>query len=301
MSSYKTECPKCAGNALYVTPHNGVSYCFKCGYYENDSKEEVIRYKERSPHLLDIRDFYTGIAKYYHSCLTKEARSFLYQRGYDDTLIERKLIGFCPLGKSTIYASNISKLAGLAGVKNHAFLAGRITFPYYKGGIVTDIRGRSMNKHEIKYLSPYGDSYARGADYPYNYNSTVDNDIIVLTEGEIKSDLSDKVGIPTIGLPGMRIWKNGFVQREDQQIVICFDSQAENSADVDRAIYQIAQHIDRPKIATLPLMGQSKMDIDTFILQFGGDLYKMVINAAIDFDYWLKLKRMKHERSYLLR
>jgi hypothetical protein len=99
----------------------------------------------------------------------------------------------------------------------------------------------------------------------------------------------------------MRIWKNGFIQQANQEVIICFDSQRDNTEDVDKAICQIAHYIERPKIATLPLMGKNKMDIDSFILQFGGELYKLIIDSAIDFSYWLKLKRMTNERNHILR
>lgn len=293
MSGYKTTCPSCGGNNFYVTPHNGVGYCFNgaCSYWERDGNSNAEpKKKVRSEYLLDIRQFYAQIAEYYHSNLSQQHLDFLYKRGYTDALINQRKIGFAPKGKHPLYKSNIAKEAGLATAKNEAFMENRITFPYLSGGVVSDLRGRALDNDSRKYLSPFNDAYYRGADYAYNHDC-LQADVIVLTEGEIKADISTLTKYPAIALPGMKSWRREIKQRKGQKFVFLFDNQATGYKDVYAAISKHAVHLDNPYVATLPLLGHDKMDIDTFILMYGADAYTSVVESALSYGEWYNLIR----------
>lgn len=295
MSSYKTICPSCGGDNFYVTEHNGVGYCFSpgCGYTEVDGQSKRKEYvKRRSPMLSEIRDLYGRMTDYYHSALDKPALDFLYSRGYTDGTIQRLRIGYVPNEQSLLYRSEIAKEAGLSTYDGRAFLAGRVVFPYLsKHNIVTDIRGRDITgEEELKYKSPHGPTYYRGADYPYNYFLR-DEEVIIITEGEVKAGIGFQNGYAIMALPGMGSWREGFKAREGQRTILLFDTQEGSEYDIRRAVIRASDKLLNPEVATLPAMGKGKMDIDTFIVEYGPKLFDMVIKAAIPFSKWIRLQR----------
>jgi hypothetical protein len=81
-------------------------------------------------------------------------------------------------------------------------------------------------------------------------------------------------------------------QRSGQSFTICFDSQVNHWFDVVRAIQRLKKHFDNLLIATLPLMGRAKMDIDDYIRDFGAEAYKRVIDRAVPYQTWIKLVRV---------
>lgn len=289
--SQKLPCPKCGGNSYWYTFDNEFGYCFLCGYREHKGKYAG-RQKERSPHIEEIRNYYKQLAHYYHSSLDKAAIDFLYRRGFTDDTIRRFLIGYCSAGRNPLYRDPIGIEAGLALPHDQTgFLAGRITFPYfYDKDTICDIRGRALDPNEeTKYKSPYNSSYYRGADYLYN-NHLASNDTILISEGEIKADLATQIGFPTLAMPGMNNSKT-FSQRAEQKVIIVFDSQVRNQHFVNQAISKLASRLSNPFVAVLPLMGRDKMDIDSFILEYGADLFAAVINGALTYEHWKQLQR----------
>ena len=291
--SYKTECPKCGKDNFYVTPRNGMGYCFSptCHYVERDGKAYTGKERVRSDNVAEIRALYYTAAHYYHSALNTQARNFLHARGFTDETIKRLLIRYCPVGTAPLYRSDIAKEAGLANARNDAFLANRITFPYFKTDkIITDIRARALDPHdELKYKSPFGDVYYRGAIYPYNYNLARGAKRILITEGEIKADIAVQAGFPTIALPGISAWRVGFAQEENQEVVIVFDNESNPNTqrEVIAAVRKVAGELVKPKIAVLPIMsGQKKAEIDTFVNMFGVELFRSIIDNALTYEAW---------------
>lgn len=287
--SYKDTCPQCGKDHLYVTPHNGMQYCFYpgCGYKYIEGKQ-VQKQRIRSQHINDIRAYYKLMAEYYHSCLDKKSTGYLYERGYTHGYIKEHKIGYCPKEKHTYYNTPIAQESGLLSYDGTAFLGDRIIFPYYKDkDTVVELRGRSFD-NILRYKSPFGDTYYRGSDYPYNYQLNTSRRII-LTEGEIKADIANIAGYTTMALPGIGIWKDGFKQKEDQDVIICFDTQKDMSG-VIKAIGKVAAKLLNAKVATLPLMGKDKMDIDTFILTYGDSFFKDIIDAALYYQDWKTLQ-----------
>lgn len=287
---YKADCPICAGNDFYVTPHNGVGFCFHCGHWTRDGEAQH-KPKVRSEHIPEIRNFYAQSAQYYHSSLDGDAYEFLTRRGFNDDTIQRFQIGYCPLGKNPMYRDPIAQEAGLATSTQTGFLAGRITFPYFfDETTITDIRGRSLDPFdEMRYKSPYNDTFYRGADYPYNFHLRC-NKRIILTEGEIKADIATQIQYPAMALPGIMSWRDGLIHDKDAEYIIIFDSQR-NMRDVRKAIVRIADRLNNPLIGTIPLFGRSKVDIDDFILSYGVEAFKDVVESALPYTEWKELQR----------
>lgn len=294
-NSYKTICPGCRHESLYVTPDNGMGYCFRpiCNYIEFNGK---VQRKERirSDNVLEIRALYKEIAWYYHSALDTRATQYLYKRGFNDKTIEDLQIGYCPNGTLPLYRNTIAKEAGIATTKHEAFLGDRITFPYFKDvNTVTDIRGRAIDAtEELRYKSPFGDIIFRGAIYPYNYHLR-HNTHIIIAEAEIKANIAYQLGYAAMGLPGIGSWRNGFVQEDKQRVTIVFDNESnpETQKSVIAAVRKVAGQLIKPYIAVLPLFdGDIKAEIDTFILRHGGTLFTSVIDNALTYKEWNQLQ-----------
>ncbi len=294
MNSYKTECPACHHDTFYVTPINGIGYCFRevCKHLEFNGQ---VRKKDRvrSEYIVEIREKYKDAAKYYHSSLDTNALQYLYKRGFNDKTIKDLMIGYCPHGTGPLYKDTIAKEAGLA-IDKKAFLGGRITFPYFRTkDMITDIRARAIDpEEELKYKSPFGDVYYRGAMYPYNYHLR-DSKIILITEAEIKADIAYQLGYAAMGLPGIGAWRQGFIQDDDQEVIIVFDNESnpDTQRNVIAAIRRISHKLIKPKIAVLPLFdGEKKAEIDTFVNKHGGKLFTHIINNALDYTTWNDLQ-----------
>ena len=287
MQAYKTECPQCHGGNFYITPENGKRYCFNCAYFESDG---VFTAPHRAQDINGIRQFYTEIADYYHSCLTPDHISYLNRRGISDNSIEKFKLGFVPQSTHILYNDSVAVESGMVTEKRAPFLANRIVFPYYVNSTVTDFRGRFVGEHEVKYLSPKGSSYYRGADYAFNH-AALESQKVVITEGDPKAIVSEQLHVPTISIPGILSIRPQVKQRAGQTFIACFDSQIEHMYDVIRAIQRLASMVESLLVATLPLCGFDKMDIDTFILLKGAEAYKRVIDRALPYNTWVKLIR----------
>jgi len=284
----KTDCSSCGGDNFYITDHNGFGYCFNCGYYSS-STQNISYIPKRSEVIPEIRDFYARMTSYYQSCLTKSARDWLYTRGYTDTNIGHLRIGYCPEESSILYRSSIARESGLA-VDGRAFFANRITFPYITDSTtISDIRARSLVQDVIKYKSPLGSAFTRGADYPYNYFLRKHSSIII-TEGEIKAGIAYQHGYSALALPGMNSWRSGFQQQPKQEVIVVLDTQPEDRYNIVRATINIASKLNQCKIATLPILGRKKMDIDTCILEHGKELFDQAIQSALPFERWIKFR-----------
>lgn len=292
MQNYKADCPKCNNDNFYCTPHNNKGFCFNCGYFAWLDKSKIKHVPlRRSKDMPAIRSLYTELAQIYHSNLQPAHRAYLIKRGLTDRSIVEYRIGYCSEDILPQYASKIAKAAGIATKENKPFLAGRIIFPYYCGGIVTELRGRSLEEHaERRYSSPYLSTYFRHADFPFNYDVS-QTDTLVVTEGEIKTIISQQAGFNTIGLPGINVWKSGFTIQPYQKIVICFDNpRVKGRYELIQAIEKIALKTSRAFVAVLPLgAGEDAQQIDTYVSKYGVAAYRAVIENALSFKKWRNL------------
>jgi DNA primase len=281
MSGYKITCEQCNGNNFYITPSNGMGYCFNCGYatFENTTRQDLVRYHD----IPAIRELYTELASMYHSYVD-HVRLYLNQRGVSDNEIETHKIGYCPSEPHILYKDELATAAGIAKRDGSAFLGGRVVFPYVVNGKVTDLRGRALDKStEPRYLSPYGGAFYRGADYPFLWKESS----FVITEGEFKALSIQRAGFNAIGVPGILS-----IRPKSRFDVVCFDSDRnpKSMADVQRAIIRIAKVNPFIKIATLPLgKSEDKMGADDYIDKYGTDAFTRILNAALPFDKWKRL------------
>lgn len=299
---YKIKCPGCGGNDLWVTLENRSSYCWECGvsYYIVRSEQETFpQYKpQKSFDTKPIRALYSEAAEYYHSCISKDHEEFLKKRGITQEAINFFKIGFCPPGVSKMYLSDTAKEAGLADSKGRPWLADRIIFPYIADGEVTDLRGRTVMGEEPKYKSLYHRSEQRGALYPFNYDSAMrkaqQTKKLIITEGEIKAVVADQFDFPIMALPGMLSYRPALVAQPGVQLIVVFDNDADpdNRIRIDRAIARLSTRIPGFSVVTLPLLGQRKMDIDTYIVMCDDNAarFRHYVDNAIEYSMYKRLR-----------
>ncbi len=302
----KVTCPSCAGNDLGVKPQDSFAHCWECGAnYRIGEDDGTYRRRQVDENVeFDtgaIRELYGQATSYYHSCIGRDQLAFLQARGIDDRAIELFKIGFCPNSSAPMYTTKTARESGLADSRGTPWLADRIVFPYIAEGEITDIRGRTMQPDsDMKYKSLYHGSRARGAIYPFNYDAALkrahETKQLIITEGEIKAVVADRYGFATMALPGMLSYRSGLVMQAGIQLVVIYDnsSRTEDRLRVDKAIRDLARRIPEFSVVTLPLLGNDKMDVDSFILARGGggaDRLKHMVDNAIDYKRYVELRK----------
>jgi hypothetical protein len=115
----------------------------------------------------------------------------------------------------------------------------------------------------------------------------------LVTEGEVKAIVATQHGFPAVGLPGINSWKWRTRELAGESVTIVFDSQQDPA--INEAVYQavdkLATRLNGCKVVTLPLMGNSKMDLDTFILTRGFQEFKLILDKALPYTTWAQLLR----------
>lgn len=298
----KVTCPSCGGNDLGIIPGGRVAHCFECGdnYRIGDQKNrETINEIQFDTDA--IRVMYGAASQYYHSCISAEHEEYLQSRGINKAAIDLFRIGFCPPGSSALYSGVTARQAGLADSKGNPWLANRIVFPYIADtGTVTDLRGRAIGNGDPRYLSLYHKSEKRGAVYPFNYDRSVkrsfETKTLIITEGEIKAVVADIHGFAVTALPGMSSYRKGLITQPGVSLVVIYDS-TDNPLDrqrVDTALRKLSERLPRFSVVTLPLFGEKKMDIDTFLLlgdkTGGAQRLQYYIDNAVEYTTYRKLR-----------
>lgn len=296
----KIICPSCNGNDLAIKQGSGFAHCFECGESYRIGERSERQHVENNVvfDIAGIQQMYGEAAEYYHSCITTEHRRYLASRGINDKAIELFKIGFCPPSSNALHQKPLAKQAGIASSWGAPWLANRITFPYISAdGRVTDLRGRAISPDsERKYLSLFHRSDARGAIYPFNYDRSMERAMksgtLIITEGEIKAVVADMHDFAITALPGMTSYRKALISQPGIRLVVIYDSSVvpEDRVRVDRALYKLSQHLPKFSVVTLPLFGHAKMDVDLFILEKGADRFRYMIDNAVDYSMYKKLR-----------
>lgn len=118
----------------------------------------------------------------------------------------------------------------------HDGMRGRLSIPYITPTGVVDIRFRSLDGTDPKYLGLPG-----AKTHMFNVRALIDADeTIAVCEGEIDAiTLHYAIGIPAVGIPGASNWKTHYRRMlQDFERVYVF-------ADGDKAGHDFARHISR--------------------------------------------------------
>lgn len=298
---WKATCPSCGGNDLWYTVDTGSAFCFECGtsYSVGDVPRQSASVNYQPRDVQSVRSVYAAAMALYRDCLQPEHRDYLRNRGLDDTAIDDFSLGFCPPRELPLYQLDSAKLAGLCTRRNEPFLADRVVFPYLAASETTDVRGRAIEAIEPRYKSPQHDAYIRGAVFPFNHDRALakaeQTRRIIVTEGEFKAILADMHGFSCVALPGMLSWRSGLIEVAKYTPIIMFDNSVDpyDRMRVDRAIARLVEHLPMAKVAVLPLLGEDKQDIDSFLLHPKGGIqrFEHIINGAVPYTMYKALRR----------
>lgn len=297
-------CPMCDGMGsdrhLYVNVTTGVYNCFRCGNKGNaitlakfmgNKPPSYLETPEVEPILFDneiATQVYTHILM--NSTLSETDRTELVEkRG----IVNPERFGLRTLnGTVTELVRNFCEeeliLSGLfyddAGflVPRSAISDGRLFIPYIHKSLVVYMRTRGSG---IKYLSP---KYAQTKNHVWGKLQSKKQSVIV-TEGELKAISAASHGANILALPGMNSSYETLVsilhEAAIKNVVICFDTQIAHMDDVDKAAKRLSQMlVEELDISVsrviLPLLGNDKMDIDTFIVEAGWAAFKKLIRSG---------------------
>lgn len=300
-NNFKVTCPDCNGHNLYITLGNGLAFCFNCfiSYtlegYERNTKKKIQQIQST---VTEVRNAYRKLRDVYQERMTKEHIDFLQRRGIAPEITQEFGVGFCPEYAMREYDYQAFKDAGVTDFHGYPSLGNRLVFPYEADGDVTDLRGRTWVGEEPKYRSPFLPSVIRGAWYPFNWDRAIvkaqEHKVLIITEGEIKAIAADHL-FPIVALPGMNSWRRGLVPDPSWRVIVLFDNDArrKNRLDIDRAIRRVSERIPRVHVATLPLLGEQKMDIDAFLIHPQGNerRFTEIVQDAIPYAEYAQLRR----------
>lgn len=158
----------------------------------------------------------------------------------------------------------IAQRAGLGVVNDphtgHDGMVGRLSIPYITNTGVVDIRFRSLDGSDPKYLGLPG-----AKTHMYNVRGVAEaDDYIAVCEGELDAiTLHYAVGIPAIGIPGASNWKVHYRRLlQDFERVYVF-------ADGDKAGHDFARHLAREVNGVVIINMPEGEDVNSMYLKEG--------------------------------
>jgi hypothetical protein len=302
-------CPACRADKLEVNfAKEGAFYCFVCkykGFYqklERDFGDKVpVTQADLTPLILPepreiswpkIKAIYSWA--YTHGQLLEEHESWLIKRGFNkpnrffstDTVINKIQERFDSedLIQSGLFGANeVGRL-----YPRRVFKRGRIAIPYMDPDnqeLVWYLRSRAVcpNNKQDRYQAPYGVPQSGtffGAESVFQ-----GTDKILISEGEFKIRSAIERGFPGISTPGINSSHKGMVdfcsRREVKNVFFIFDTETENDS-LGRSkqktvilynVHKLARLFKESEIPSyhisLPLLGEPKMDLDSFFLKRG--------------------------------
>jgi DNA primase len=204
---------------------------------------------------LSQKESLTKAAKYYHSALG-EAEEYLAGRGITMEQATRARLGVV-----------------LEPLTGHEAYLNRLAIPYITRSGVVDIRFRSMDLSEPKYMGMAGatthlynvGAFFRAASY------------ISICEGEIDTITLDTVcGIPAVGVPGVNNWKKHYTRLlQDFDKVFLF-------ADGDSAGADFAKSLSR-ELGNLVVVSMPEgEDVNSMYRLNGVDYFQQKIESVLD-------------------
>jgi hypothetical protein len=262
---------------------------------------------------------------------------YLRQRGLDDDSIARSVLGVtlrdpfalvehlrttCPTAFPYAEEAGVLVRDHHGQLRTHWNLCGALVFPVIAEGEVTDLRVRQVGSgHKAKSLA--GGMTERGAHFPMGWDELAGSDTVLLTEsGEFKTLVpqaayhAGTLTYPTLGHPGLSTfrpeWGAALVANSIQTVILAYDSQPRPLRDgiaqlapEEIATIRHGQALAAAGLAVrvlrLPLApGETKADLDDFLLRYGSQRLQTLIDAApLLADYHQSLPRPLLERANL--
>lgn len=196
-----------------------------------------------------VRDSLEAATAQYELFVT-EASTYLEQRGIDLALASTHRLGVVSVP-----------------VVGHEMFQDRLCIPYLTKAGVVNLKFRCMGDHDCKDQGHA--KYLVGGDRTNIYNVGAffkDTPIIAITEGEFDAVILDGiVGIPAVGVPGVRNWKPHYSRCfVDYEHVFVFADGDESGKDFGSRVSSL---VDGTTIVTMP----HGTDVNTVYLSEGAD------------------------------
>ena len=199
------------------------------------------------------REYLTRAAKYYHSAL-HEAEDYLAERGITLEQAQKVRLGVV-----------------LEPLTGHEAYTNRLAIPYITRSGVVDLRFRSMDLSEPKYMGLSG-----ATTHLYNVSAFFKaSSYICICEGEIDTITLDVTcGIPAVGVPGVNNWKKHYSRLlADFDKVFLF-------ADGDNAGTEFGKSLARELPNLTVVQMPEGEDVNSMYRMQGADYFRSKIESA---------------------
>ncbi len=201
------------------------------------------------------RESLTKAAKFYHSAL-HEAEDYLAGRGITLEQATRARLGVV-----------------LEPLTGHEAYINRLAIPYLTRSGVVDLRFRSMDLSEPKYMGLTG-----ATTHLYNVSAFFKaSSYISICEGEIDTITLDMAcNIPSVGVPGVNNWKKHYTRLlADFDKVFLF-------ADGDSAGADFAKHLAKELGNLVVVHMPDGEDVNSMYLKYGVEYFQQKIGSVVD-------------------
>ena len=161
----------------------------------------------------------------------------------------------------------------LEPLTGHENYTNRLAIPYITRSGVVDLRFRSMDLSEPKYMGLTG-----ATTHLYNVGAFFRaSSYISICEGEIDTITLDMAcGIPAVGVPGVNNWKKHYTRLlQDFEKVFLF-------ADGDSAGTDFAKHLAKELANLVIVQMPDGEDVNSMYLKHGVEFFQQKIGSVID-------------------
>ncbi|MBQ9853803.1 MAG: DNA primase [Bacilli bacterium] len=268
----------------------------KVGFNLESKSSTKNKGKDESIQIYDLA------CKFYQNNLTtsmgKNATEYLLDRKIDKDSIKKFRIGLSASKVSLTdyllsknYSLNMLTKLGISSENGTDLFVNRIMFPLYDlQGNVVAFSGRIYNtKDSSKYINTKETDLFKKGNLLYNYHLARDvlkkNESIIVMEGFMDVIRASTIGINNcVATMGTAFTKQHamILKKASNNIILMFDGDSAGEEATYSAI-QVLKEVDiSPKIVRLP----EDLDPDEYILKYGGDSFKNVLNnfeSSIDF------------------
>lgn len=161
----------------------------------------------------------------------------------------------------------------LEPLTGHEAYINRLAIPYLTRSGVVDLRFRSMDLSEPKYMGLTG-----ATTHLYNVGSFFRaTSYISICEGEIDTITLDMAcGIPSVGVPGVNNWKKHYTRLlQDFDKVFLF-------ADGDSAGTDFAKHLAKELSNLVTVQMPDGEDVNSIYRSYGVEFFQQKIGSVVD-------------------
>lgn len=262
--------------------------------------------KKQTDKYEDLYEIYRLSGKYYQNNMNtnygKKAKEYLASRKIGEDMIKEFEIGLSLpsmndltqlLTKKNYPLTTLNQI-GLANDNNDAFID-RIMFPLYDvSGKIVGFSGRIYEKNGLnKYLNTKETPIFKKGLTLYHYHvakeATRTSKQVIIMEGFMDVIRASSIGIKnTVALMGTALTNEqaNLIKRLSPNVILCLDGDDPGK----KATLAIGNHLAKFGIEPKVIALDNDYDPDTFILEFGEERFKGLIDSAIHFsDYKIKV------------